>query len=51
MALADAVTAGALGRLTSSGPTASRCSHPLAAGAALESAGFHATPRGLRLRP
>ena len=42
---------GSLGRSPSSGPTAAGLlgsGHPLVA--ALEAAGFHATPRGLRLR-
>jgi ATP-dependent helicase Lhr and Lhr-like helicase len=49
-ALADAVRAGGLGRLT--GRARRRCRRtdvPL--GAALEGAGFRPTPRGLRLRP
>ncbi|MFP5336352.1 MAG: ATP-dependent helicase [Actinomycetes bacterium] len=50
-ALALAVRDGALGRLTvqrTDGEGVLRGDHPLAR--ALESAGFHATPRGLRLR-
>jgi ATP-dependent Lhr-like helicase len=50
-ALALAVREGALGRLTvqrADGEGVLAGDHPLAA--ALESAGFHATPRGLRLR-
>ena len=49
--LADAVARGALGRLTverADGQQLLGSDHPLAA--ALETAGFHATPRGLRLR-
>ena len=50
-ALALAVREGALGRLTvekADGASVLRPDHPLAA--ALAGAGFHATPRGLRLR-
>ena len=50
-ALALAVREGALGRLTvekADGDTVLGSAHPLAA--ALARAGFHATPRGLRLR-
>ncbi|HYO20069.1 MAG TPA: crosslink repair DNA glycosylase YcaQ family protein, partial [Dermatophilaceae bacterium] len=50
-ALALAVREGALGRLTvekADGASVLRPDHPLAA--ALAAAGFHATPRGLRLR-
>ncbi len=50
-ALAGAVRAGALGRLTverADGATVLGSEHPLVA--ALESAGFRATPKGLRLR-
>jgi ATP-dependent Lhr-like helicase len=50
-ALALAVREGALGRLTvekADGGSVLGSDHPLAA--ALSSAGFHATPRGLRLR-
>jgi len=50
-ALALAVREGSLGRLTverTDGTSVLRSDHPL--GAALSQAGFHATPRGLRLR-
>jgi ATP-dependent helicase Lhr and Lhr-like helicase len=50
-ALALAVREGALGRLTverADGAGLLGSDHPVAS--ALESAGFHATPRGLRLR-
>ena len=50
-ALALAVREGALGRLTverADGEGLLRADHPLAA--ALAAAGFHATPKGLRIR-